>query len=296
MLSAYSYNSHVQTPTDIANNKRAKKLVSYLLPSAKVHNQYIQCSKKYCQSLESLSVGKAGFPLKKIELLSSDLFHRKYLVGFVSSNWLHQMAPGCNAIATPCLEFGSLKSPPIVLVAAKAIPNKNSKLHSIIEHEFVHINQVLNGRFPSNFKNSKIDLVAQFTQYVYAEYEANFLQLEFWPKLRPPKKFGFELKEWCFLRGYTQALEQFLLAGILGNFSEQKLFSALDKIPKSLEKFLSNLDLETEINLRFIKKLKIFSLQASQMVVQPGNLTPSQHRAYEKILKWVEPDLKPQPK
>jgi len=187
------------------------------------------------------------------------------------------MAPGCNAVATPSLEIGKLKSPPIVLVEANTSLKKNSDLHSIIEHEFVHVNQALNNHFPSNFENTKIDLTEQFIHYVYAEYEANFLQLEFWPKLRPPKKYGLELNEWCFLRGYTQALEKLLLAAILKKFSDKKLFLALDKIPKSLETFLLKLDMETEINFQFIKKLKVFSFQALQVIVQPDDLTASQH-------------------
>lgn len=286
----------MKTQQDSANKKRAKQMAKKLLPSLKVHNQYIQQSKKYCQTFWNSYINTDGIPIKKIELITSDLFRRDYLVGFVNSSWLYEMAPGCNAVATPSLEIGKLKSPPIVLVAANTSLKKNSNLHSIIEHEFVHVNQALNNHFPSNFENTKIDLTEQFIHYVYSEYEANFLQLEFWPKLRPPKKYGLELNEWCFLRGYTQALEKLLLAAILEKFSDKKLFLALNKIPKSLETFLLKLDIETEINFQFIEKLKVFSFQALQVIVQPDDLTASQYLVYKKILKWLEPDLKPQPK
>lgn len=267
-----------------------------LLPSLKVHNQYIQKSKNYSQTFRNSYIDTNGIPIKKIELIYSDLFRRDYLVGFVSTSWLHKVAPGCNAVATPSLEIGKLKSPPIVLVAANKDLKKNSNLHSIIEHEFVHVNQALNNNFPSNFENTKIDLIEQFIHYVHAEYEANFLKLEFWPKLRPPTKYGLELKEWCFLRGYTQALEKLLLSAILGKFSDKKLFLALNKIPKSLETFLLKMDIETEINFQFIKRLKVFSFQALQVIVQPDELAESQYLIYEKVLKWLGSDLKPQPK
>jgi hypothetical protein len=181
-------------------------------------------------------------------------------------------------------------------VPAKKNLKKNSSLHSIVEHEFVHINQALKGHFPSNFENSKVDLTEQFVDYVYAEYEANFLQLERWPQLGPSKTHQLELNEWCFLRGYTQALERLLLAGILGKVSDKKLFLALSKIPKSLEKFLLKFDLQTENTDRFIERLKVFSFQALQMTVRADDLTTSQHLIYEKILKWIGLDLKPLPR
>ncbi len=267
-----------------------------LLPSLKIYNQYIKQSKNYCQILKSTYVGLAGVPIEKLELIHSDLFHREYLVGFVNPEWLSQAAPGCNAIATPSLEILELKSPPIVLVASRKHFKKNSILHSIVEHEIVHVNQVLIGSFPSGFENVKIDLSRQFVDYVYAEYEANFLQLENWPKLRPPQKYGIELEEWCFLRGYTQALERLLTAAIAGNFSDKKLFLALNNIPMYLEQLLFKLDLETETTHEFIARFKVFSFQALQNIVSEDHLSESQYRVYEKILKWLEPDLKPLPK
>ncbi len=267
-----------------------------LLPDLKIYNQYVKHSKNYRQILKSSYIGLAGVPIEKAELIHSDLFQRDYLVGFVDPSWLSKTAPGCNAIATPCLEIGELKSPPIVLVATRKNIKKNSSLHSIVEHEFVHINQVLNGSFPPNFENAKTDLSRQFVHYVYAEYEANFLQLENWPKLRPPRKYGLELEEWCFLRGYTQALERLLIAAIAEKFSDRKLFLALNKIPTSLKQLLLKLDLETENTHQFIARFKVFSFQALQIVVRVDNLTASQHLVYEKILKWLEPVLKPLPK
>lgn len=181
-------------------------------------------------------------------------------------------------------------------MANKKNIRKNSNLHSIVEHEFVHVNQILNGSFPPNFENAKTDLSRQFVHYVYAEYEANFLQLENWPKLRPPRKYGLKLEEWCFLRGYTQALERLLIAAIAEKFSDKKLFLALNKIPKSLKQLLFKLDLETEKTHQFIATFKVFSFKALQIVVRVDNLTVSQYRVYTKILKWLGSDVKPLPK
>ncbi len=101
----------MKTQQDSANKKRAKQMAKKLLPSLKVHNQYIQKSKNYSQTFGNSYIDTDGIPIKKIELISSDLFRRDYLVGFVSTSWLHKVAPGCNAVATPSLEIGKLKSP-----------------------------------------------------------------------------------------------------------------------------------------------------------------------------------------
>lgn len=128
---------------DIANQKRVKRMVKKLLPCRLVYNQYIKNSYSYCHILKNSNIDKNSIPIQRIELIFSDLFRKNYLVAFVNPNWLSRVAPGCNAAATPCLEFEGLKSPPIVLVSARAKFKKNSSMHSIIEHEFVHINQAL---------------------------------------------------------------------------------------------------------------------------------------------------------
>jgi hypothetical protein len=73
----------VKVQQDIANNKRAKQMAKKLLPSLKVHKKYIKDAKSYCDNLRNSYVGRQGIPLKKIELIYSDLFQREYLVGFV---------------------------------------------------------------------------------------------------------------------------------------------------------------------------------------------------------------------
>lgn len=277
------------------NRKKAKQMAKNVLPSLKIYSQYIKLSQVYCETLRNSYSKATALPIKEATLMYSDLFSQDYLIGFVARDWLAMTAPGCNAIATMSLEIGKLSSPPIVLVAGKRNLKKNSSFQSIIEHEFVHINQALIGQFPTNFESDKTDLCQQFVNYVYAEYEANFLQLEYWPKLRPPAKYGLSLEEWCFLRGYTQALERLLLSAITEKFSDKKLFSCLNKIPKSLEKMLPKLDADTEIGHQFISRLKVFSFQALQMVANVDRLPSQQGRMYKKILEWIGTDLEPLP-
>lgn len=281
---------------NIKDRRKAKQMVKTILPNLKIYNQYVNRCRTFAQVLNCSNFGKSRIPIKKVELIHSDLFDRKYLVGFVNQSWLAKTAPGCNAIATPCLEIGELKSPPIVLVGSISILKRNSSLHSILEHEFVHVNQALNDDFPSNLTNPNANLTDQFIRYVFAEYQANFLQLETWPKLRPPKKYGLTLAEWCFLRGYTQALERLLLSAIEETFTEKKLFFTLNKIPKSLRKLLLMLDLETENTFNFIDRFKMFSFKALEIVAPIDNFAANQTHVYKELLKWIGSESKPLPK
>ncbi len=174
----------------------------------------------------------------------------------------------------------------MVLLPVGRRPKKNSVHHSIIEHEFVHVCQALCGRFPSNFENTQTPLLGQFTHFVQAEFEANYLQLSFCPDLAPTE-FEMTTEEWCFLRGYTQALERFLLSGICGNFSEAKLFDTLKKLPPALQRFIKKMGMDSKLNTAFIGKLKTFTSTALTISVPVETLDPIQLIIYEKLLNWT---------
>jgi hypothetical protein len=270
-------------------SKSPHALIKSLRVSKKTHARYIDEAKWFCRSYDELldHLSKSNVVLKKTALVKSDLFGLEYLVGYVDPTWLKMTAPGCNAIATTSFQFGELGSPPIVLLPNQKKSKKNSAMHSIIEHEFVHINQALRDRFPSNFEDSIIDLSQQFVEYAHAEFEANYLQLSFWPELSP-KQYKITLKDWCFLRGYTQALERFLLSGILGKFPEEELFSTLQELPAELRKLLVKIGSHSETNLLFIKQLKPFSVNALSNMISVESLNRLQVRTYKRVLEWTQ--------
>lgn len=98
------------------------------------------------------------------------------------------------------------KLPPVVIMPEKSRHRGASAL-SIIEHEIVHINQILTGAFPELPKKRDVRTrIKYFADAMRTEYEANLLQLVRWPALYPTDA-GLSLDHWCMLRGYADALE-----------------------------------------------------------------------------------------
>lgn len=91
-------------------------------------------------------IGNAGRRTtpKTAEVRTSKLFKQSYLVIAVDDAWLGVVAPGTNAIAA---STQPRTLPPVVLVPFRKWRQRESFHISILEHEFVHVNQILLGRF-----------------------------------------------------------------------------------------------------------------------------------------------------
>ena len=112
--------------------------------------------------------------------------------------------------------------------------SRSESFRSVLEHEFVHINQALLGVFPNESSGGRAkNLVADFLAYTRAEYEANVLQLTQWPCLYPCE-FSLSLDHWCVLRGYSQALEKTLVSAAKRNLPSDEVSRFLDTLPKAL--------------------------------------------------------------
>ena len=142
--------------------------------------------------------------VRSTEMRPSVLFKRDYVVAYVDDAWLRQVAPKCDAMAASIVQSGK---PPLVLVPARSARKRGEKFQSILEHEFVHINQMLLGVFPvDETPRTSEALLRDFWVSTQMEYEANVLQLTRWPSLYP-RSLGLSLDRWCVLRGYSQSLE-----------------------------------------------------------------------------------------
>jgi hypothetical protein len=160
----------------------------------------------------------------------SELFRREYLVAEVDSAWLDRLAPGCDAVTAPIgTRSQGLDLPPLVLVPESNRRVAGAEFASVVEHEIVHVNQMLRGVSPDEeMSAAKGDQRARFIDVVRCEYEANLLQLVRWPSLFP-HQYGLTLDRWCALRGWTQALEK----AVLGYFCKShRLGALLDSISK----------------------------------------------------------------
>jgi len=143
------------------------------------------------------------------EMRRSTVFRRSYLVGWVPANVLAALAPSCDAIAVPSLlPFGDLT--PFVLAPSARRRDVSDRFCSVLEHEFVHLNQLLTDVVAPNYESQSASTVVDaFFHHQRIEHEAYLVQSVRWPKVAPPPE-PLSFNTWCLLRSHTQALERAL--------------------------------------------------------------------------------------
>ena len=276
--------------------RQHQRLLRKLTPSKFAHQKYLcqvaeftdQCSSLFLD----LEEAHEYVPISELNVIRSELFGREYLVAYVDSDWLGSLAPYCDAVATPELNMGRFLSPPMVLAPETKSRSKGVIFRSTLEHEFVHVNQAILGRFPelNGIKNRPFQC---FLEHVQAEYEANFLQLFRWPKLYSKAKAqGLSLEEWCVLRGYTQALEKVVAAVLDGKLSKIQVERLLKECQKKLPSGLQQLGLDRKTASEFANRLPPYLAQAVTMFANGGPAGSTQGR--EGILAltaWISLNL-----
>jgi hypothetical protein len=162
-------------------------------------------------------------------------------VAYVETAWYRAAAPASDAITSTLSGVGAL--PPLVIVPDRQ-RRRDERFRSIIEHEFVHINQAIVGTLMPSPRGSGAQRVASvFFSRFRNEFEAHLLQLVRWPRLFP-HRLGLSLEHWCVLRGYTDALQAILLATWRRQFSPQDLLVFLDRLPRRLPRWLEELGVD----------------------------------------------------
>src|SRR2546425_6264389 len=206
--------SYTPSPSE---QQRFRRLLAKLTPGSSTHREYHERTVRYLAAhdllLPAVSYRGQNGAVSRLQMRKSELFGAEYLVAYVDSEWLRRVAPESDAIASPTLgpDLNSAP-PPLVLVPEARARSRSESFRSVLEHEFVHINQALLGVFPYESAGGRAkNLVADFLAYTRAEYEANILQLTRWPRLYPCE-LSLSLDHWCVLRGYSQALEQTLMS------------------------------------------------------------------------------------
>lgn len=206
--------------------KRASGLTLELTPSKEVHAAYVEDAKSFLGVVDLLPfVGHLGktLRLETIRWRKSQLFSREYLIAHVDDEALGEVAPGCDAIATMTSNI------PLVLVPLRRRGARSEAFTSILEHEFVHVNQMLLGAATTRTcSRSVAGAIKGFFNNVHLEYQANLLQLTKWPRLFP-SEYELTLEQWCALRGWTDTLE-FAVCGVFCTPSLMESF--LTRLPQ----------------------------------------------------------------
>jgi hypothetical protein len=215
------------------------RLLKIVTPSIKVHQNYLDEVELFINShndFSNLTKGHGQKPhIKKLKLVHSEVFNREYLVAFADDDWFNTVAYPFNAATTPSLLSYNLPSPPLVIVSEINSRAKNKNFLSILEHEFVHVNQAIQNNFPdtSNFSHEPFRLLINYT---FAEYQAYFIQYYHFPEVYKEalETCDYSLENFSIVRGYVQALEALVLNICLGQLSSH----AVDDLLKTWRKQL----------------------------------------------------------
>ena len=180
----------------------------------------------YCERVESFLVEVARFdpfylPVKKPRLLKSKLFRRKFLVANTICETDGLIFDSLNAVAMMSTDVAGFASPPIVLTA-KRQQGAERFYQSVLEHEFVHICQMLLGLLPT-FESGSGGATRFLEARTKAEFEAYYLQHCHWPDLHSSSEIrGMAVDEFCCFVAYFHSLEDTLesLLGVVGNLPD----------------------------------------------------------------------------
>ena len=240
----------------------------------------------------ALRIASSQSTLRSLRLRKSELFDgREYLVAYVNDNWLSGIAPNCDAIFSPMSgqteqEF---QLSPFVYLPESKLRARNKIFRSIVEHEFVHVNQAIMGTFPVlPTKRMAGDLLDLFLDRTSSEYEASFLQFVKWPEVIPEEAAALSLEQWCFLRGYSQALEHVLLATAELDFPPLEVEIFLDNLATS--QHLQRIGASEEV-ADWFQPFFIDFLQAAMQQVSAFLPTVKEHPAFRAAGLWLRPRL-----
>lgn len=234
MLGAMPGPSALAQPTP-ADHARAQAAFDRLQLSAGCYSSYRRAALAFIANSKARSqvirIGNDAAPIVRPRMISSLLFKQSYLVCDVPRSWMAQTLPGCEgaAIQTP-------RWPPLVVLPTPRPNLTRVEMLSIVEHEFVHVHQMLLGRFQgSRPRSSTLEgMRREFFRSICDEYEANLLQLTRWPHLW--RGIECPLDEWCVLRGYTSALEGLIEACVERQASMRAFCALFNDLPRRIAK------------------------------------------------------------
>ena len=220
-------------------------------------------------------------------LMASELFRRTYVVCDTDAKHFRVARPHSDAMAVSMLD---INLPPLVLVPGTTRPRLRSKaFRSVLEHEFVHINQMLMGTFClPHYDRPLRTRLRGFYERMRVEYEANILQLTPCPYYYP-HRLGLSLDRWCALRGYAEALEE-AVTGIACS-AESRADEFLETLPDSFAPGLKRNGIDPQHAIWFQENWQ-FHLSAAIRRVREDRPRLVRTPGFRSIVSWSKQKFK----
>ena len=248
----------------IEERLKCDRLVAGLTPSSETYDAYrLRANHYHYVCSPRCRVGGSDETVHGVSFRNSKLFpDYQYLVAFVEDEWFKNIAPLSTAAAVPWSQretgLFAFQTPPLVYVPSSKRRLRNTAFLSILEHEFVHINQALLDRYPKDVADTSTDeLVRHFLERMRAEYEANFVQLVRWPHLYKVE-CGYSIERWCVVVGCAQAFHHFYSAAYDLELSATEVEQFLDTVRDALPDSIAALDVDGAIPGYFEERLGYF--------------------------------------
>lgn len=287
-------------PTSLEKKKAREYILKYS-PSEEIYSDYKEWIEVFREDFQIfLSALKSTGAqhengIREIGLRKSALFKKKYLVAYVKPEWLKKQASECDAIASNELILlgGFAHAPPLVLISENQKGCKDAKFRSIMEHEFVHVNQALMGSVSPSKKSieSADDLLKHLFETTRNEYEANYIQLVNWPSFYPHKE-KISLEGWCVLRGYTQGLEQALEKAAVSHICKKEIIRFLALLPKTIPSMFKTLGFNELLSAEYVSKCPDYVSIATAQIFRNSEKLSLNKEFIMAMHEWGENELK----
>jgi len=273
------------------HKKQASRIIRQINPNQKQYRKYQKDGMNFFTAFNMMNFLNQNYTnAYSFEWVSSEHFKKLYLVGFVKKNWFYSLlGTHCDAAATESFMFAEASSPPIVLIPGKTFPKKKG-FQAILEHEFVHVSQMISrGNAPSlsTCPPTAEAIFKQLCNLTKFEYEAYFVQLSHDPTFFP--RVLESLEEWCSLRGYTEGLETavFRLCTEGRSLSQIKIFFNLvkSKLPDAFDE----IGLDRKIGESFVTELpRVWPLVILTVLKKSPEIV--NNRTFISLMKWSNPN------
>jgi hypothetical protein len=189
---------------------RFDRLLAATTPSRAAYDTYRARSDTYLRSRrhqnQTIQWKGTSARLVGVRFHRSALYSRDYLIAQIEAHWFLDAEPGLDAMAG---DFGaSSPTPPLVLITSSRKWFRSSLRRSIIEHEIVHINQMLLGTHSTGPPATSVRQALRiFFRAFQSEYDAHSLQLIKWPSRLVSNEWPGSFHGWCVFRGWISAVE-----------------------------------------------------------------------------------------